>query len=117
MPHQTQDIADHHQGDALDITVTVEKSDGTAKDISNANAIEYYIKDQLADSDANALLTKTLSGGGVTITDATNGKLEISIETGDTSGIAVGSKSHLLRVEDSDGDRVTVFTGSFTVEY
>lgn len=117
MPHQTQDISNHHQGDALDITVTIDKSDGTTKDISGATSAKYFIKDQAGDTDANALVTKDMSGGGISITDGANGVLEVSIETGDTSSIAPGEKHHRLQLTDSNGDRVTVFTGTFTVEY
>lgn len=114
MPHKVQDVSDLHEGDALDMSVTVEKSDGTKKDISNGSA-EWLLLASASDDDANALLTKTKSGGGITFTDAANGKLEISIETNDTDG-HVGTQHHRLRVTDSDGDRVTVFTGSFTIE-
>lgn len=114
MAHKTQDVDNHHAGDALDMNVSVEKSDGSAKDITNGSA-EWLLKETATDSDANALLTKTKSGGGITFTDAANGKLEISLETTDTSGLS-GTKHHRLRVTDSDGDRITVFTGTFTIE-
>lgn len=113
MPHQTQDVTDYHAGDARDLPVTVEHPDGTAKDISNGTA-EWLLKDAASDTDANALLTKTTTDGGITITDAANGKLEVSIETGDTTGMS-GTKHHRLRVTDSDGDRVTVFHGDFVI--
>jgi hypothetical protein len=115
MPHQEQNVSDHHQGDALDITVTVEDDSGTATDISGASA-EYLLLENASDPDADALLTKDTAGGGIAITDAANGELVIHIETGDTSSF-VGQKHHRLRVTDSSSDRVTVFTGSFTIEY
>lgn len=115
MPHQIQDVADHHQGDALDMYVSVEKSNGAAKDISGGSA-EWLLKDNASDADTNALLTKTTSGGGISITDGVVGELTVHIETGDT-GSLIGQKHHRLRVTDSDGDRVTVFTGTFTIEY
>lgn len=115
MPHQIQDVADHHQGDALDINVSVENPDGTSKDLTSATA-EWLLFENESDLDADALLTKTTGGGGISITDAANGKLTVSIDTNDTSSL-VGQKHHRLRVTDSDGDRVTVFTGTFTIEY
>lgn len=114
MPHNVQDISNHHQGDALDINVTVEDESGTAVDLTGASA-EWLLKENAGDSDTNALLTKSTSGGGVEITDAANGQLVIHIETGDT-GSLTGQKHHRLRVTDSSSDRVTVFTGTFTVE-
>lgn len=115
MPHNIQDVDDYHEGDALHIHVTVNKKDGTAVDLTSASA-EWLLKNQASDADADALLTKDTAGGGIQITDATNGKLTVYIDTGDTTGIGAGGYHHRLRVTDADGDRVTVFHGTFSIE-
>lgn len=115
MPHQAQSISNYHAGDALKITVTVEDSDGNAIDISGANVIEWYLKDNATDSDADAILSKTKSGGGITFTsDGTDGKFDIKIDTSDTDGES-GTKHHRARLKDSDDDRSTLFHGDFTI--
>lgn len=115
MPHQTQNIGEYHAGNALEITATVQDSTGTALDISGATVIEWYLKTSAADPDAEALLSKTLSGGGITFTtDGTDGKFDIKIETGDTSGMS-GTKYQVARLEDGQGDLSTLFHGDFTI--
>lgn len=113
MTHNNKDIPNLHAGDALDITCTIEDSDGNTVDLSGAQA-EYLLKEDSADADSDALLTKTISGGGITIVDSDAGELLIEIDTNDTGGM-VGQKHHRLRVTDSDGDRATVFTGTVTI--
>lgn len=114
MPHNTQDIGEYHAGDALDIVCTVEDDSGATIDITNANEIRWLLKDNASDLDSDALLDLSLTGGGVTITDGANGEFTVHIATGDTDSMS-GQKHHRARLEDSDGDRSTVFTGSFTI--
>lgn len=115
MPHQTVSVGEYHAGDTLVITATVRDETGTALDIANASEIEWYLKSKASDLDSEALLSKTLTGGGITYTtDGTDGKFDIDIETGDTSDL-LGTKHHRARVIDGDGDRSTIFTGDFTI--
>lgn len=114
MPHNEQNIGDYHAGDALDIVCTVEDDSGATIDISNANDIRWLLKENSTDTDTDALLDKNLAGGGVEITDAINGEFTVHIATDDTSGM-VGQKHHRARLTDSDGDRSTVFHGTFTI--
>lgn len=114
MPHQIQNIGDYHAGDALLITVDVEDDNGNAVDISNANSIEWYLKNDETDADGEAVLSKTLAGGGISITDGAGGQFEIKIDTGETDGEA-GTYHHRSRLEDSNGDRSTLFHGDFTI--
>lgn len=115
MPHQVQDISTYHAGDALEIETTVRDDASNIVDISGATEIEWLLKENETDTDANALLTKTQTGGGITFTtDGTDGKFTVKIDTGDTDGMS-GAKHHRARVTDGQGDRATVFHGTFTI--
>lgn len=114
MTHQKQPIRNYHQGDALDLNVTVRNPDGSAKDLSGHGDIVWLLKHDQSHDDGNAILEKTESGGGITVNTPSDGTLTVSIETDDTADVS-GTKYHLLRVTDSNGDRVTVFTGDFEV--
>ncbi len=114
MPHNEQNIDQYHAGDALDIVCTVENDNGTTIDITNANDIRWLLKESSTDIDTDALLDKNLSGGGIEITDGVAGEFVVHIETDDTSGMT-GQKHHRARLTDSNGDRSTVFHGTFTI--
>lgn len=111
MTHNNQDVDDYHVGDDLKIKVTVEEN-GSPKDITNSSA-EYELYEKYPSGD-DTVFTKTTSGGGITIVDAANGRLDVEIDGTDTDGLD-GNYNHRLRVTDASGNTVTVFTGEFTV--
>lgn len=116
MTHETQDISGYHAGDAREIEVTVEDDAGNNVDITGAQEIEYYIKEDEGDPDGEALLEKSLSNTDeIEITDGANGMFTVYIDTGDTDGMT-GSKHHRARLTDGDGNRSTLFTGNITIE-
>lgn len=118
MSHSRQDVDGYHEGDALLIPLTVRDSKDELKDISGAE-IEYYIKEDRLDDDAEAKLEKT-TNDGIEIVAGEIGEAEIKLNTGDTEGwVPEGEEEdtfhHVCRVT-IDGDRGTVFTGSITIE-
>lgn len=116
MPHNVEDIGDYHAGDALDIVCTAKDDAGNVIDITNANEIRWLLKDNETDDDSVARLDKRLTATAteITITDGANGEFEIYVDTGDTDGMS-GDKHHRCRLEDSTGDRSTVFHGTFSI--
>ena len=62
-----------------------------------------------------ALLQKTL-GGGVTITNATSGLIEVSLSDTDTDTLPAGRYYHELRLTDATNNDVTVMHGDCTVQ-
>lgn len=114
MTHNDRDVTGHHAGDAHTIVITVTDDSGNTVDITNANGIEWYLKEHSSHNDSDALITKTLSGTGITITDGANGEFEVTIDTGETDGMR-GQKYHVSRIADSTGDVSTLFTGTFTI--
>ena len=123
MTHQDINVADYHEGDAIDLPIVVRDTSATAVDLTNAQ-IQWYLKENKLDSDAAALITKTTDvGGGIEITSATTGEAVIHIYTGDTAGLLDpgtgqterGVFHHRCRVTDAAGNRSTIFHGSFTI--
>lgn len=117
MAHNSQHVEAHHAGDAHVLPVSVTDGDGEEIDITGAE-IEWFLKRERGAPDADALLSKT-AGSGVEVINAGAGEAEIQIETGDTDGLLEegtqeDSFEHVCRIT-IDGDRVTVFHGSFQV--
>lgn len=63
---------------------------------------------------ATPLLQKAI-GTGITVTDAPNGALDISIASADTKTLKPGPYYYELEVVDSAGDVQTVLTGTITL--
>lgn len=112
MTHNNQDIDDYHSGDDLKIEVTVEEN-GSPKDITNSSA-EYELYEDYPDNNQTIFTKDTTAGGGITIVDAVNGRLDVEISGSDTDSLE-GEYSHRLRVTDASGNTVTVFTGELVV--
>lgn len=134
MAHQVIDIGEYHEGDALTINIPLLDSDNNPISSSTDWQAEFLIKDTETQDDANALLTKTKSGGGISFTantqddvdnvadlDTADGdKAVVSIATGDTDGflgadLAQDTFHYRLRVTNSAGDRMTVVHGDFVI--
>lgn len=110
MTRTEQNIDAYHAGDSLTISVTVYDGDGNTLDITGAD-FEWVLVDRATDT---TLLTKSTGGGGISITDATNGEFEISIDSADTQDMDPGYYEH--EAEMDDGSTVaTVLTGSFGI--
>lgn len=113
MTHNEKNIANYHAGDSLKITVDVEETNGDPVDLTGASAT-YLIKENMSDPDTDALVELTTSSGDISIVDATAGRLEVHIPTGETSGMT-GQKHHRVRITDDSGNRSTVLTGTITI--
>lgn len=111
MTHNEQDIEDYHAADDLLLEVTVVRGE-SEQDLTGASA-EYEIY-RRSDGARNVEVTKDVAGGGITIVDALNGRLDVDIDSADTEDME-GVYRHRLRVTDTDGETVTVFTGRFVV--
>lgn len=117
MPHNEQHVEEYHRGDALDIIVTVVDDAGEQVDITDAQEIDWLLLDDASTPETDAVVTKTLSGGGIDITDGLVGEFTVHVDTGDTDGVTAGTFHHRARVTDADGDRTTVLTGDFKISY
>ena len=100
------------QGDDKQLRVSVTDPDtGDPKGLSGVGAIEWV----LVDTDGSVLLSKTLSGGGITVTDANGGVFTVTLDASDTAAIDPGYFRHEADVEDAAGDSVTVTVGTAQV--
>jgi len=95
------------QGNDEVVEVTVRDENKEPVDISGANSIEYQIS-----KDGSSEVSKTKSGGGITVTDGTDGKFEVSIASSDTSSLS-GSFDHEAEIDL--GDISTLFQGSLKI--
>ena len=88
-------------GDTKILSITAQTSTGTALNLNGA-----VITWQLFPlGGGTALLTKTI-GGGITITDASNGVFQVKIDPADTADLA-GSYNHEAQITDTDGNILT----------
>lgn len=68
----------------LPITVR-QKSSGDAEDLTTLSASEFKIVGETTD------IIKTLAGGGIVVTDAVKGKLNVILDEADTLALKVGN--------------------------
>jgi hypothetical protein len=120
MSHRVENIDPHHAGDSRLIKLQIRKEStdpqtdfGDPIDISNVNEITYRFSDN--ETGSTCEFTKTKSGGGISITDGSNGQCEISWDTSDTTGLS-GEYFHSCQFTDSSSNVATVFTGTVNIE-
>lgn len=118
----------YYAGDAIDIPFEFVQEDGTTPIDLTAKTVEFRIKESLTDTDANAVVTKTGTEGGVTngvtfAADPTTGQCTVHIDTDDTATVVddvdTGTRVESVlmewhaRVIDTNGARITSETGSW----
>lgn len=103
-----------YTGDDKRPEITVKDKENNPVDLEGAS-IQWGAYDPADDTE---LISKTTSGGGITINDATNGKFLIKIDASDTNSISSDiSADHEAKVTLANGfsDHVTIGTVSITV--
>jgi hypothetical protein len=95
----------------LEFTVFETTDHSTSVDISAATGIEWV----LTDGSGGESLTKTQSGGGVVFTtDGTDGKVDVTVDSADTSGLTAETVEHQLTItDDGSGNQTVVARGEF----
>ena len=97
-----------YAGDTKIIQVTVTDSTGAPKDITGATinwALQQVYK---------TIIEKSITTGGIVITDATNGVFQILLLPIDTEGFSTGLYTHQALVIDNNGTSEVIFTGTIT---
>lgn len=92
-------------GDSKVLNITVTDSADAAVDLSDVNAAEWslYL--------SSALVTKTL-GSGITVTDAVNGIVQVTIDPADTEELKGGEYKHGIQLTTSTGQVLTPRSGT-----
>lgn len=101
-------------GDSAVLEITVENNDGTVRDISN-----YSAEFALANYAGGDTHVEKSTGSGIQIVDGPNGRLDVNIGAGDTSGLGDhNGEDYYYEVELTDGNGavVTVVTGTWTIQ-
>lgn len=91
------------------LRVTVLDQDSVVVDLTGASAT-YVVTTRRGNV---PLISKTV-GAGITITDAVNGVLEVTLAPADTEPLQ-GAHSHELKVTDAAGRQTTVLFGSLSI--
>src|SRR5512137_2210986 len=97
------------RGDWQPIMVVASES-GKAVNLTGTQAVKFLAKNELEDTDEQAVIVKTL-GAGITITDARNGKMKVELEAADTVNVMADALYYTLKIMDSLGKPRTVANG------
>jgi hypothetical protein len=100
-----------HQGDTKRLAVSVTDPDGTAVSLVSVQSVRWWVAKKVTST--SRLIEKALASG-ITVTNAAEGKLVITLSPADTAQLA-GDYYHELEVIDSAGDIGTVLRGTLTV--
>lgn len=119
MPRNRQDIPKRGEpevaGDTIQIEDTVVDSEGDLKDLSGADIVFGLA----AYPGESVIVEKTITGGGVSITDAAGGVLQVTLQPSDTESLGSpdGTEYYYeIEVTDSDSITQTVTTGTITLQ-
>lgn len=99
------------QHDTRQIVIDFIDSAGVPYDVSTASEIEFIISRRVT---SNPIITKTKSGGTITLTNNTQARLDLS--SAETGGLQKGSNYYECRVSAADGSIATVLAGPFVVQ-
>jgi hypothetical protein len=110
MTREDQHVRDYYSGDSLDLVVTVKNDDGDVVDISGADATWV-----LAPSEGRPSVVEKTTGSGISLTDAANGEVTISIDPSDTEN-KEGLYYHELQITDDTGNVSTALSGEFEIK-
>lgn len=99
-------------GDDMRPEITIADEEGNSYDLNLATEIKWVANQQ---ADGTEVMRKSLTGGGVVISDAKNGKCMIKIDSGDTSGESDTTLTHEARVTNNQGLDIHVTVGTITL--
>lgn len=100
-----------YAGDDKTLQVTVVDEDGDPVNLTAAS-IKWQATRSLGKTSA---ISKTATaGGGITITDASNGEFEVTLTAANTDGLS-GTYQHEAEVTFVDGTKSTVLSGTMNI--
>ena len=96
------------KGDTKILEFTVKDSDGAVVDITGATA-------KWEAAQAVTASTKDIAKSGISPSDATNGKFQVTISPSDTSSLNPGRFYHEAELTDASSRVITVAVGQMTL--
>lgn len=105
------------RGDNETYQLTILDAAGAAMDITSVLEIWFTAKSSLDDADADAVIAKTKTGGGITIIDGPTGRADVALLPADTAGLAARRlELHWdCQVKAASGAITTVDSGTLVV--
>lgn len=91
---------------------TVKKADGVTGEDITGWSLRYEL---CTETEVEVFFKDNSSGGGITITDAPNGVLQVDVDAGDTSAESPGKFKHELRRTDV-GDEAQLVHGTVLLQ-
>ena len=103
-----------YRGDTKSWPFTIEVN-GVALNITGAS-FWFTAKNKISDADVDAVFQKTV-GDGITITSASEGKIEVKLAEGDTNTLTKRKRLHFdLQMKEASGDVSTPMAGVLVVD-
>lgn len=101
-------------GESLEQQITIEE-DGSPKDITDAS-VKWELVNTQGDERSEAVLTESDSGVTVTVTDATNGRIDITIDQDVTTDFARTMPYWQRLIVDDAGSHKQIWSGPFPID-
>jgi len=98
-------------GDTKVIEVTITDASGNAVNLTGAT-ISYVLQRSVG---STVTISKT-TASGISITDASGGVFQITLDASDTARLSGSSYYHECQITDTSGNVSTVFTGTVTMK-
>lgn len=111
MPHRITPDQHYTAGEYVRWEYTIEEN-GSAKDITNAS-VSWHLLNRQGDANADAVLDDGDTDVSASITNATNGRVDVELSSGATSDLS-GNYWQRLTVTDSNG-KEQIWSGTFPV--
>jgi len=101
------------KGNYIIFQIGIKDQDGEyITDLNTAIEIRYMIKENKLDSNIEALVNKTMTGGDILINTPEIGFIQITLKSGDTESIQAGMKYHSSQIEYSTDDIKEIWLNS-----
>jgi len=107
--------ASMHSGDDKELVITINDSSGNAIDLSGLVSAKWSCSKKKSDGSFSStpVVSKSLVSG-ISVTDAANGELTVTLAQADTKDLS-GSFYQELELVDSANKKQTVMTGTLTI--
>jgi len=114
MTDEIQPDRRYDEGESARWEHTITESDGSVKQLSGA-IVSWMLVPNQGDPESDALLSDDDGGVTVQVIDADAGRVDVTIDAGETDGLGGRTLWQRLIIEDSSGG-LQVWSGDFPIE-